>query len=170
MKSERKISDFYVHANALCETENIGIVTRIWAFVHILPGAVIGSDCNMCDFVFIENEVKIGDRVTIKSGVQIWDRIEIQDDVFVGPNVTFANDKYPRSKHYENLRLRSTVKMGATIGANSTVLPGVIIGRNSMVGAGSVVTHDIPDFALVYGNPAQVRSDVRDKPESNINP
>lgn len=163
------MSNFYVHNNALCETENVGKGTRIWAFVHILPGAVIGSDCNICDFVFIENEVKIGDRVTIKSGVQIWDSIEIQDDVFIGPNVTFTNDKYPRSKHYKNWGLRTTVKIGATIGANSTILPGIIIGRNAIIGAGSIVTHDIPDFALVYGNPAQVRSDVRDMPEWNIN-
>ena len=163
------MSDFYVHTNALCETENVGRGTRIWAFVHILPGAVIGSDCNICDFVFIENEVRIGDRVTIKSGVQIWNNIDIQDDVFIGPNVTFTNDKYPRSKNYENLGIKTTVKSNATVGANSTILPGVTIGSYAMVGAGSVVTHDIPDFALVYGNPAQVRSDIRDKPDFRMN-
>ena len=151
----------YIHPSAICETQAVGSKTRIWAFVHILPGAVIGSDCNICDFVFIENDVVIGNRVTIKSGVQIWDHIEIEDDVFIGPNVTFTNDRYPRSKHYENLGERTTVKAGASIGANSTILPGVVIGENSMIGAGSVVTRDIPDFALAFGNPARVHGDVR---------
>ncbi len=162
------MSEPFIHPHAICESQNIGSKTRIWAFVHILPGAVIGSNCNICDFVFVENDVVIGNRVTIKSGVQIWDHIEIQDDVFIGPNVTFTNDRYPRSKHYENLGEITIVKTGASIGANSTILPGVIIGKNSMIGAGSVVTRDVPDYALAFGNPARIQGDVRDfQDESN---
>ncbi len=161
------MSEPYIHPSAICETQNIGSKTRIWAFVHILRDAVIGSDCNICDFVFVENDVVIGDRVTIKSGVQIWDHIKIEDDVFIGPNVTFTNDRYPRSKHYENLGERTTVKAGASIGANSTILPGVTIGKNSMIGAGSVVTRDVPDYALAFGNPARIQGDVRDSQDKS---
>lgn len=155
------MSEPFIHPNAICESLNIGEKTRIWAFVHILPGAKIGEDCNICDFVFIENEVVIGDRVTIKSGVQIWDHIEIENDVFIGPNVTFTNDRYPRSKRYENLGEKTTIKCGASIGANSTILPGITLGKHSMIGAGSVVTRDIPDYALAFGNPARIAGDVR---------
>jgi len=91
---------FTKHPAAIVETENIGPGTRVWAFVHILPGAQIGADCNLCDHVFVENEVVVGDRVTIKSGVQLWDGVRIEDDVFIGPNVTFTNDPFPRSKNH----------------------------------------------------------------------
>lgn len=161
------MSTFYLHPNAICETDDVGKDTRIWAFVHILPGAVIGADCNICDFVFIENAVVIGDRVTIKSGVQIWDHIAIENDVFIGPNVTFTNDRYPRSKKYENLGEKTIIKSGASIGANSTILPGITVGKNSMIGAGSVVTRDIPDYALAFGNPARIQGDVRDSQEKS---
>jgi UDP-2-acetamido-3-amino-2,3-dideoxy-glucuronate N-acetyltransferase len=152
---------FYQHPQSLVETEKIGDNTRIWAFVHVLPGAQIGSDCNICDHTFIENDVVIGNRVTIKCGVQIWDGLRIEDDVFVGPNVTFTNDLFPRSKQ-EFVLLQTTVKQGATIGANATILPGITIGENAMVGAGSVVTKDVPPKVLVIGNPARVIKKLED--------
>ncbi|MEN4644434.1 WxcM-like domain-containing protein [Pantoea agglomerans] len=148
--------DFFVHEKALCESENIGDNTRVWAFAHILPGAVVGAECNICDGVFIENDVKIGDRVTLKCGVQIWDGITLEDDVFVGPNVTFTNDKFPRSKVYPDEFLGTLVKRGASLGANSTILPGITIGANAMVGAGAVVTKSVPPNAIVVGNPAKI--------------
>jgi len=144
------------HANAIVETENVGAGTRIWAFVHVLPGALIGADCNLCDHVFIENDVVVGDRVTIKSGVQLWDGVRIEDDVFIGPNATFTNDRFPRSKQYPEKYAVTVIQKGASIGANATILPGVTVGRNAMVGAGSVVTKDIPPNAIVAGNPARI--------------
>lgn len=146
--------DCFIHPNALVETCKIGSGTRIWAFSHVLPGASIGADCNICDHVFIENEVTLGDRVTVKCGVQLWDGLSLEDDVFVGPNVTFTNDIFPRSKQPFTL-LKTIVRRGATIGANATILPGVVIGEYAMVGAGSVVTKDVPPRALVVGNPAR---------------
>lgn len=128
----------------------------MWAFAHILPGAVIGNDVNVCDHVFIENDVVVGDRVTIKSGVQLWDGIELGDDVFVGPNATFTNDPYPRSKQYPLTFARTVLERGASIGGGAVILPGVRIGHNAMVGAGAVVTRDVPPFAIVVGNPARI--------------
>jgi len=145
-----------IHRAAICESKQIGIGTTIWAFVHILPGAVIGKDCNICDFVFIENQVTIGDRTTIKSGVQIWDGITIGSDVFIGPNVTFTNDKYPKSKNKDFKLLETFVGDNASIGANSTILPGISIGKNAIVGAGSVVTKDVKPGMTVVGNPAKL--------------
>ena len=143
------------HPSAIVETENIGSGTRVWAFVHILPGAQIGTDCNLCDHVFIENDVVVGDRVTIKSGVQLWDGVRIEDDVFIGPNVTFTNDPFPRSKQYLEKYSKTLIQKGASIGANATILPGITVGQNAMVGAGSVVTKDVPAGAYVSGNPAR---------------
>jgi acetyltransferase-like isoleucine patch superfamily enzyme len=151
-------TDYFVHSHALCESPDIGKGSRIWAFTHILPGAKIGSDCNVCDHVFIENDVTIGDRVTIKCGVQVWDGITIGDDVFIGPNVTFTNDIYPRSKVYPERFDRTVVGNGASLGANCTILPGLIIGENAMVGAGAVVTRSVPANATVVGNPAKIIS------------
>ena len=131
-------------------------VLAIWAFAHVLPGARIGSDCNICDHVFVENDVVVGDRVTVKSGVQLWDGIRLADDVFVGPNVTFTNDPFPRSKVYPASFPETFVGPGASLGANATVLPGLTIGRDAMVGAGAVVTKDVPPHAIVVGNPARI--------------
>lgn len=146
----------FIHSHALCESKNIGAGTRIWAFAHVLPKAQIGSDCNICDHVFIENDVVIGNRVTVKCGVQLWDGVRLEDDVFVGPNVTFTNDIYPRSKQYPNAFLTTTVRSGASIGANATILPGLTIGPRAMVGAGAVVTRSVPPNAVVVGNPATI--------------
>jgi len=147
------------HTYSIIESSNIGKSTRIWAFVHILPNAIIGNDCNICEHVYIENNVIIGDRVTIKSGVYIWDGITLEDNVFIGPNVTFTNDKFPRSKKQFNL-LNTTVRKGATICANATILPGLNIGEYAMIGAGSVVTKNIPRQELWYGNPAKFVSKI----------
>jgi UDP-2-acetamido-3-amino-2,3-dideoxy-glucuronate N-acetyltransferase len=147
---------FFVHPRALCESERIGQGTRIWAFAHVLGGAVIGSDCNICDHVFIENDVVLGDRVTVKCGVQLWDGLRVADDVFIGPNATFSNDKYPKSKHYQPAVLQTHIASGASIGGGATILPGLRIGARAMVGAGSVVTHDVPPRAIVSGNPARI--------------
>ena len=134
----------------------MGAGTRVWAFAHVLPGAVIGADCNLCDHTFIENDVRIGDRVTIKCGVQVWDGVTLEDDVFVGPNVTFSNDPFPRSRHQPEKFARTLVRKGASIGANATILPGLTIGERAMIGAGAVVTRDVPPLAIVTGNPARI--------------
>lgn len=146
----------FVHSHAICESDDVGEGTRIWAFAHVLPGAVIGADCNICDGVFIENDVTVGDRVTIKSGVQLWDGITLEDDVFVGPNATFTNDLFPRSKQYPEHFAHTLVRKGASIGGNATILPGLTIGAGAMIGAGSVVTRDVPENAIVVGNPARI--------------
>lgn len=146
----------FIHEKAICESSQIGKGTRIWAFAHILPRAIIGSDCNICDGVFIENDVVIGDRVTIKCGVQLWDGTRVANDVFIGPNATFTNDPYPRSKVYPEKFMGIIVETEASIGANSTILPGIRIGKGAMVGAGSVVTKDVPPNTIVVGNPAKV--------------
>ena len=143
------------HDLVLLESESVGKGTKIWAYAHILPNAIIGNECNICDHVFIENDVIIGNRVTIKCGVQVWDGLRVEDDVFIGPNVTFTNDIYPHSKKDFKL-LQTCVKKGATIGANATILPGLNIGEKAMVGAGAVVTKDVPSGVLVVGNPARI--------------
>lgn len=145
-----------IHESAICESVRVGNRTRIWAFAHVLPQAVIGEDCNICDHVFIENDVVIGDRVTIKSGVQLWDGVRLANDVFVGPNATFTNDKNPRSKQKPPAFLVTRVEEGASIGANATILPGITIGRSALIGAGSVVTSNVPPYAIVVGNPARI--------------
>jgi acetyltransferase-like isoleucine patch superfamily enzyme/dTDP-4-dehydrorhamnose 3,5-epimerase-like enzyme len=147
---------YFKHELALVESNTIGDGTRIWAFSHILPGARIGRDCNICDHTFIENDVTIGDRVTVKCGVQLWDGITIEDDVFIGPNAAFGNDPFPRSKQYPGRFLRTVVKKGASIGANATVIPGVVIGEGAMIGGGAVVTRDVPPNTIMAGNPAQI--------------
>ena len=148
----------FIHSASICESSQIGARTRIWAFTHILPGATIGEDCNICDFVFVENKVTIGNRVTIKSGVYLWDGLVIEDDVFIGPNATFTNDKYPKSRHWSETYQTTTLKEGCSIGAGAIILPGVTIGAGSLVGAGAVVTHDGPAGSVVVGNPARIVS------------
>ena len=129
--------------------------TRVWQYCVILPEAVIGEDCNICSHCFIENDVRIGDRVTVKSGVQLWDGVRIEDDVFIGPNVTFTNDRYPRSKQYPERFEQTVIRRGASIGAGSVILCGIEIGEGAMVGAGSVVTKNVPAGELWVGNPAR---------------
>jgi UDP-2-acetamido-3-amino-2,3-dideoxy-glucuronate N-acetyltransferase len=146
----------FIHPQALCETREVGPGTRIWAFAHVLPGARIGADCNICDGVFIENDVVVGDRVTVKCGVQLWDGIVVEDDVFIGPNATFTNDPFPRSKVYPKTFGKILIRRGASIGANATILPGVELGAQAMVGAGAVVTQSVPANTIVAGNPAQI--------------
>ncbi len=149
-------SEYFRHETAIVESPSVGPGTRVWAYVHVLPGAIIGAGCNLCDHTFIENDVRIGDRVTIKCGVQVWDGVTIEDDVFVGPNATFSNDPFPRSRHTPETFARTLVRKGASIGANATILPGLTIGERAMVGAGAVVTRDVPPLAIVTGNPARI--------------
>ncbi len=144
-----------IHPTAEVQSIHIGEGTRVWQFSVILAGARIGKNCNINFNVFIENDVIIGDNVTIKSGVQIWDGIILEDNVFVGPNVAFTNDLVPRSKKYPASFEKTMIKRGATIGANSTIVAGRTIGEYAFIGAGSVVTKDIPDFHVYYGNPAK---------------
>jgi UDP-2-acetamido-3-amino-2,3-dideoxy-glucuronate N-acetyltransferase len=155
--------DYFLHENALCESVSIGKGTRVWAFVHILPNAVIGSECNICDGVFIENDVVVGNRVTIKCGVQLWDGISVEDDVFIGPNVTFTNDPFPRSKITLTNLDKTKIRKGASIGANATILSGLEIGAGAMIGAGSVVTRSVPPNAIAIGNPARITGYVETK-------
>jgi UDP-2-acetamido-3-amino-2,3-dideoxy-glucuronate N-acetyltransferase len=150
----------FVHERGLCESEQVGSATRIWAFAHVLEGARIGADCNICDGVFVEGGAVVGDRVTVKCGVQLWDGIELEDDVFVGPNATFTNDPMPRSRQWLGEYPRTVVRAGASIGANATILPGLEIGIGAMVGAGAVVTRSVPPHAVVVGNPARIQGYV----------
>jgi UDP-2-acetamido-3-amino-2,3-dideoxy-glucuronate N-acetyltransferase len=150
------VSQVFVHSKAICESTHVGEDTRIWAFAHVLPGARIGKNCNICDGVFIENDVVIGDDVTIKSGVQLWDGSRIGHRVFIGPNAAFTNDRFPRSKKYPDAFVNTVIEEGASIGANATILPGVVVGAEAMIGAGAVVSRDVPPRAVVTGNPASV--------------
>jgi UDP-2-acetamido-3-amino-2,3-dideoxy-glucuronate N-acetyltransferase len=138
------------------QSSKIGSGTSIWQFSIVLPGAVIGENCNICANVFIENNVVIGNNVTIKNGVQLWDGLRIEDNVFIGPNVTFTNDPFPRSKKYPETFLKTVVGARASIGANATILPGVHIGPEAMIGAGAVVTKNVPPHAIVKGNPGVI--------------
>lgn len=158
--------EYFVHSSALCESKNIGAGTRVWAFAHILPDARVGEECNICDHVFVENNVVVGDRVTIKCGVQLWDGVEIRDDAFIGPNVTFTNDRFPRSKQYPERFAHTVIHSHASIGANATILPGLSVGENAMVGAGAVVTRSVPPNAIVVGNPARIIGYVEAKDRS----
>lgn len=160
--------NYFVHALGCCETKQVGKDTRIWAFTHVLPGARIGQDCNICDHVFIENDVVLGNRVTVKCGVQLWDGLTVDDDVFIGANSTFTNDAFPRSKQYLKEVLRTHIESGASIGANATILPGISIGQRAMIGAGSVVTRSVPANAIVAGNPARIVGYVDSQPLAEV--
>ncbi|XOV82860.1 MAG: WxcM-like domain-containing protein [bacterium] len=148
--------DPYIHELSDVLSKHIGAGTKIWQYVVVLPGAVIGADSNICSHCFIENDVIVGDRVTVKNGVQLWDGLRLGDDVFIGPNVAFTNDKFPRSLAHQNAPLTTIVESGASIGAGATILPGLQIGLNAMVGSGSVVTRSVPPNAIVVGNPARI--------------
>jgi acetyltransferase-like isoleucine patch superfamily enzyme len=147
---------FFVHPLADVQTQQIGSDTRIWQFCVVFPNAKIGANCNICAYVLVENDVVMGDNVTIKSGVQLWDGLRIEDNVFVGPNVTFTNDKFPRSKKYPEQFPQTIVRKDASIGGGAVILPNITIGKSAMVGAGAVVTRSVPDRAVVVGNPARI--------------
>lgn len=146
----------FIHKLSDTQSKRIGSGTKIWQFCVVLPEAQIGENCNICAQVLIENDVKIGNNVTIKSGVQCWDGVTVEDNVFIGPNVTFTNDLFPRSKIYPEKFERTVLKKGCSIGANATILAGTTIGENAMVGAGAVVTKDVPANTIVVGNPAKL--------------
>lgn len=150
-----------IHPLSDIQSRLIGQETNIWQFCVILPNAKIGNYCNICAQVFIENDVIIGNYVTIKSGVQIWDGARIEDYVFIGPNVTFTNDLFPRSKNKEFIKKRIILKKGCSIGANSTLLAGIEIGENALIGAGSVVTKNVPANTVWFGNPAQLKGYIK---------
>ncbi len=147
----------FIHRLALCETDKVGAGTRVWAFAHIMAGAVVGRDCNICGHAFIESGALIGDRVTVKNGVLIWDRVFVEDDVFLGPGVIFTNDLNPRAqiKKSSDDFVPTHIRKGASLGAGAVVVCGVEVGENAFVGAGSVVTRDVPSHRLVVGNPAR---------------
>jgi UDP-2-acetamido-3-amino-2,3-dideoxy-glucuronate N-acetyltransferase len=147
----------FVHPQGLCESEDVGAGTRVWAFAHVLPGAVVGQDCNIGDGAFVEGGARLGDRVTVKNGVLVWDGVTVEDDVFLGPAVVFTNDLTPRAhvKKGHAEFVPTVVRRGATLGANSTIVCGVTVGRHAFVAAGAVVIESVPDHALVAGNPAR---------------
>lgn len=140
-----------IHSLSDVQSTNIGENTNIWQFCVILKGAKIGNNCNICSHCFIENDVVVGNNVTVKCGVQLWDGIVIEDDVFIGPNVTFCNDKYPKSKNKDFKLEPVIVKKGASIGANATILPGITIGENALVAAGAIVTKNVLDNQKIIG-------------------
>jgi acetyltransferase-like isoleucine patch superfamily enzyme len=144
-----------IHKLADVTSDAIGDGTKIWQYVVVLPGAKIGADCNICAHTFIENDVVIGDRVTIKCGVQLWDGLRVGNDVFIGPNATFSNDRFPRSKKYPDKYLETIIEDGASIGAGAVILPGLTIGADALVAAGAVVTRSVAPKSLVCGNPAK---------------
>ena len=147
----------FIHPLADVKSQKIGQKTKIWQFSVVLQNAMIGENCNICAHTLIENDVIIGNNVTIKSGVYVWDGITLEDNVFIGPCVAFTNDKKPRSKQYPDSFAKTVIAEGASIGANATILPGIKIGKNALVGAGAVVTKDVPENAIVIGNPAFIK-------------
>ena len=157
-------SDVFVHPTAICESDSVGSGSRVWAFAHVMPGAVIGRDCNLGNYVFVESGCRIGDRVTVKNGVQLWDGITLEDDVMIGPCAVFTNDRFPRSPRAEAVAERYSdkrwldgvvVRRGATVGANATIMAGVEIGSYALVAAGAIVTRDVGAHELVRGVPAR---------------
>jgi acetyltransferase-like isoleucine patch superfamily enzyme len=152
-----------IHSTADVQSTNIGSNTFIWQFCVVLKGATIGEECNINSHVFIENDVIIGNNVTVKSGVQLWDGLRVADDVFIGPNVTFTNDMVPRSKSYPSSFLQTIICKGASIGANATIIAGNEIGAYAFIGAGSLITKNIPDNTVWYGNPAHHKGYITNK-------
>lgn len=144
-----------IHPLSDVQTDQIGEGTRIWQFAVVLKGAKIGCNCNICAQTFIENDVVVGDNVTVKCGVQLWNGVRVGNQVFIGPNVTFCNDKYPKSGNSDFVCLQTVIEDDVSIGANATILPGVRLGRGCVVGAGAVVTKNVPPGITVVGNPAK---------------
>lgn len=153
----------FVHPLSDVQSSDIGPGTRIWQYVVVLSGARIGAGVNLCSHCFVENDVVVGDRVTVKCGVQLWDGMRVGDDVFIGPNVTFTNDLYPRSKVYPDSFPLTVIGKGASIGGGAVILPGITIGEGAMIGAGSVVTRSVAAHTTVVGNPARVLPGERKK-------
>ena len=162
-------SSVSIHPAALCESQDVGEGTSVWAFAHIMDGAIIGRNCNICDHAFIEGGARLGDGVTCKNQVMVWEGVTVEDGVFLGPAMVFTNDRYPRSarggttgasvtryRHKADWLVPTTVRRGATIGARAVIICGTTIGRYACVGAGAVVTRDVPDHRVVVGNPARV--------------
>jgi len=149
------VPEIFIHPQGICESNQVGEGTRIWGFAHVMAGAIVGQNCNIGGNVFVEAGAIIGNEVTVKNGVQIWDGVTLESRVFVGPNVTFTNELCPRSARPKGRRqlVPTLVQVGATIGANSTIICGKIIGRYTFIGAGSVITKDVPPYALMVGNP-----------------
>lgn len=152
----RELNGVFIHPSALVESVQIGSGTRVWAFAHVTEGSEVGRDCNICDHTFIEQGVRLGDRVTVKCGVYLWQGVTCEDDVFIGPNATFTNDLYPRSKQYLDTPIPTVIRRRASIGASATILAGITIGECAMVAAAAVVTDDVPPYALVRDSPARV--------------
>lgn len=162
------LNEVKIHPTADVQSVEIGRGTTIWQSVVVLPGARIGRDVNLCAHCFVENDVVIGDRVTVKSGVYLWDGVRLGSEVFIGPNVTFTNDKFPRSKSYPERFLETCVEAGASIGGGAVILPGLTIGRGAMVGAGAVVTKSVPPFAIVTGSPARIVGYVENNAQGKV--
>ena len=161
------MKEAFIHPAAIVDTQHIGQNTSIWAFTHVMKNARIGSNCNIGDHCFIESGAIIGHDVTIKNGSMIWEGVTLEDGVFVGPNVLFTNDRHPRSPRLSQARKRyetkgwllpTVVRRGASIGAGAIIIADISIGEFALVGAGAVVAKDVPPYALVTGNPAQVRA------------
>lgn len=150
-------ANVFVHEKALCESDTVGEGTRVWAFAHVMKGAVIGAQCNICDHAFVESGARVGDRVIVKNNALVWDKVTLEDDVFVGPNAVFTNDFVPRAafKNSPDQFLPTRVRRNATIGANATIVCGVTIGESAFVGAGTVIVRDVPSHAMMVGNPAR---------------
>lgn len=153
-------SNFFVHDKAICDSTNVGEGTRIWAFSHVMAGAKIGKHCNIGEHCFVENDVVLGDECVIKNSISIWDGITLENRVFLGPNVVLTNDYVPRAKVIPKVWYRTLLREGASVGANATLVCGITVGRYAMIGAGAVVTRDVPDYGLVYGNPARLHGFV----------
>lgn len=157
-----------IHKFADCMNRNVPDSTNVWQFCVIFPKCQIGENCNICAGVLIENDVLVGNNVTIKSGVQLWDGVTVEDDVFIGPNVTFTNDLFPRSKQRPEKYARTLISKGASIGANCTILAGHIVGENAMIGAGSVVTRNIPANTVWCGNPAKFMRHITQSADNKL--
>jgi UDP-2-acetamido-3-amino-2,3-dideoxy-glucuronate N-acetyltransferase len=146
-----------VHPRGLCESDTVGEGTRVWAFAHVMAGAVVGRDCNICDCAFVEDGAVLGDGCTVKNGTLVFSGVTCEDSVFLGPNVLFTNDMRPRAAIHRPAEelLPTTVRRGASLGAGVVVVCGTEIGEHAFVAAGAVVTRDVSAHALVVGNPAR---------------